>query len=609
MAGLKYPLSLVIRAVDGVTKPLAAINEKLEKSGGRISAPFERLTNRLGALGKAAGVPALAGALGRTGDAAGVLGSRLAGVGTMFAGLATVGAVGLTSLVKGALDAGDRIGELAQRVGLAVDVYASLEHAAAQADVAPEAFAAAMDRFNKGLGEMRAGSGPFISFLGKVGPGLLTQVKASKSTEEALSLVTDAFAKIEDPARRAALASALFGKSGLQMGQFLGQGSAEIQKQQLRFMALAGSQEELVRNSGELDNALRETGVALLGVRNVAAGALMPAITSLAMAVTGFIVKNRDGIQKWAEKTGAAIQGWIDGGGVERLVNGLGRLADAVTRAVDRVGGMENALGLVALAMAGPSLLAAGRFAFSLAGVGKEVLLLGVRLGGVLLGALGRAGLAMLAFNFAPLLAGLRAASAATWSFTTSLLANPVVLVAGLMAAAAYLIYTNWKPIAGFFGSIWTEISYEFRYMWETLKIWGPKIWTGIVDSVMSIWTPVAGFFTGLWGGIVSTFEEAWAAIAPIADKLMLAAQFLPGFGGAVGVATGARALLSGGVEGKLGAAQALGAASALPPAVAGGTAAVRVEFANMPRGARVSSESDGAPLSLDLGYSLAPGT
>lgn len=606
MAGTKYPLSLVIRAVDGVTKPLESINAKLEKTGAKISGPFALLGTRVRALGAAAGVPAITSSLSRTGEAAGALGSKLAGLGTLFAGVftgATLGGLGLVSLVRSAEAAGSRLSDMSSRAGLSVQAFAELEYAAKKAGMGEEAFASSTERFNKSLSEARRNTGPLAELLKKVGPEYLQQLKSVESNEEAFGLLAKAMGKIESPGRRAELAAAAFGKAGLGMVNVLKDGPEGVALLRAEFLKLAGDQTAFAQNSDALGDSFDALEVSLLGVRNVAAGALMPAITSLTSAVTDFVVKNRDGIQRWAERTGAAIQGWIDGGGVGRLVAGLGKLADTVSGLLARVGGLENAMALVAAVMVGPSLLAAAKLGLEFVGLGKEVVLLGVRVGTFLVGALGRAALALLAFNFGPLVAGLGAAATAVWGFTAALLANPLtwaVLLVGAFAASVYVLYKNWGPIKNFFADLWQSITFYFGQGWAWLQENSAAAWSGIVNHFVSVWEPITGFFSGLWDGIIGIFRGAWETIRPIVDGVLSAAQMIPGLGGSTGIVSQTRTVL--------GSAAPLGAAQALPAPVVSGAAAVRVDFANLPRGARVTPERPGV-VDLNLGYSMAPGT
>jgi hypothetical protein len=344
MAETKYPLSLVIRAIDKATGPLARISSQI----ARTTAPIRA---RLGGVGSAA--------MG--------VGREFGALGAKIAGMAAVGGFALYHFTKSTVDAGDKLDEMSKRVGLSVDAFAQLQFAAAQADVDTEAFASAMDQFNKRLGEAKAGGGPLLSFLKKVSPALAMQVRGAKSTEEALGLMTSAFEKVEDPGKRAALAAAVFGKSGLQMGQFLGQGNKAIDEQRKKYFALAGSQAKFAEESGELDNTMRETEIAFEGATRALAVEFFPVFKELATSLRDFLSANRAGLQKWARETGAAISAWVQGGGLQRLTNTLGDIASTVGTVVTALGGLKTvAIGIGAIAVA-PLAVSIGNLAVSLA--------------------------------------------------------------------------------------------------------------------------------------------------------------------------------------------------------------------------------------------------
>lgn len=606
MADTKFPLSLVIRAVDGVTKPLEAINARLEKS----FAPFAKLGNSFGALGKAMGGPALVESFGRARDAAGNLGDKVLGLGKMFAGLA-LGSAGLLTIVRSAEEAGSRLNDMSTRTGLSVQAFAELEFAAKKAGVGGEEFAGGMEKFNKGLSEARRNTGPLAELLKKVGPVYLQQLKGAKSNEEAFTLLAKAMKALEKEegaaGKRAELAAAAFGKSGIGMINVLKDGDEPIAQLRAEFLKLAGDQTEFAKNSDALGDSFDNLETSLLGVRNVAAGALMPAITRLTEIVTGFVVTNRDGIQQWAERTGAAIQKWIDGGGVDRLVKALGDLKDTVVTVVDKVGGMENALKLVALVMAGPTLIAAGQFGIALVSLTANIVSFGARLGGLQLATWAADWVKYLWMMRGSIMSGLipslTAAAASVWSFTVALLANPITwIVAGivLLAGAVYLIYRNWDKIAAFFWERWDAV----KKIFSGFLSWVGKnlSWTPL-GMIVNNWEPVKAFFVGLWDSITAIFRGAWETISPIVDKVMSVAQFIPGLGGAVTVVNGARSLFGG-----EGAAPALGAAGALPPPRASETK-VMVDFVNVPRGVRVTPTQQAPEFELNLGLAMAPGT
>lgn len=431
----EYPLSLVIRAVDRATEPLRQINQRMQ----RFTAPVRKLNNSFRALSDEAGIPRLMKSFSGVGRALTGVGSEVLALGAKLAALGAGAGFALYRIVRGAIESGDKLSEMAQRVGLSVDAYAQLQFAAAQADVEQEAFNTAMDRFNKNLGEAKAGGGSLLTFLEKVSPRLAQQVKGAKSTEAALALMTTAFEKVKDPARRAALAGAAFGKSGLQMGQFLGQGSKAIDEQRRRYFELVGSQENLARVGGELDNAFRETETALGGLRDTVFEAAGPALRQLADGLTNLIAGNRGRIAAWAKEVGAAISTWIQGGGLERLVETMRRWGEMIGRVVDMMGGLKGVLVAVGVYMASDFIGSVATAVGWLGKLGGGVLPFVARAGALLIPVIGKLASSLLLLN----------------------LANPLVWIAALgaaLAAAAYVIWKNWEPIKQFFVDLWERI-------------------------------------------------------------------------------------------------------------------------------------------------------
>jgi hypothetical protein len=436
-----FPLTLTIKAVDNATGALKEINAQIKNM------PIVQLKNKLGDFGKDLGLPGLGKSIAGVGSALSNVGSTAAALGLKIAGLAGAAAFGFYRIVKGAVDAGDKLNEMSKRVGLSVDAYASLQYAAAQADVSQEEFNGAMDKFNRNLGDAKAGGGALLTFLKKVAPGLATQVKGTKNTEQALSLMTDAMERVKDPARRAALAGAAFGKSGLQMGQFLGQGSKAIQEFQRRFIELAGSQEESAKSSDDADNALRDLETSFLGLRSAAAGQLLPALTELAKALSGIVAGNRGDLKQWATETGASISKWVKSGGLTQLVTDLKELSKTVGGIIDALGGLKGVMIGVAGFMAADFLMSVVKLGGSLLSLGASALPVAVRGFLLLQGALEGVNLVMIGFA-----------------------AAPFVLAAVGIGAAAYQIYQNWQPLKEFFVDLWDSVILSFRSGWSAVE-------------------------------------------------------------------------------------------------------------------------------------------
>lgn len=411
----QYPLALVIKAVDKATGPLREMNAKIKA-----------FTDPLQKLSKEAGFPKLFDAFKGVGDAASKVGDEAGKLITKFFTVAAAAGFAGYEIIKSTVDSGDKLAEMAKRVGLSVDAYAQLQFAAGQAHVDQDEFNASMDQFNKRLGEAKANGGPLLTFLNKVGPGLATQVKGAKNTEEALGLMAKAFVAVQDPQRRAALSAAAFGKGSLQFGQFLGQGSEKIHEQMKRYLEIAGSQEKFAETSEALKKAMNETDAAFEGLRNAAAAELFPALTQLAGVLTTFLASNREGLKAWAQETGKAIEDWVKGGGVDRLIQGFKDFAKTASEVVDMIGGPKG----LAIAFAALQVMPLV------------------------------ASLAALATSFVTL-----AIALAPFVITFAAILGPVLVFTGAVLAlglAGKTLYDNWAPLKQFFVDLGDAVGKAF---------------------------------------------------------------------------------------------------------------------------------------------------
>lgn len=580
--GFKYPLSIVVRAVDKATAPLRGINANLAKMTRPFSVGFSRLSNKLGALAGEARLPQLVEGFKRAGGALWGAGKEAWALGKQLGAVAVVGGTLFFGLLHGAINAGDTLAEVSQRLGMTANGFAQLQFAAEQSDVPAEAFTDAMDKLNKSMGELHAGGGPLLSFLQKVSPTLLRQVKATHSTEEAFYLLTHAFEKVKDTGRRAALTGAAFGKGAKAMGEFAGLGAKAIDALRSRFGALAGDQDLFAKRSSDADNALRESETALLGVRNVLATGLLPAVTQLSTALANFIAQHRVALAEWAERTGAAISKWVEGGGLDRLGATLKQIGDTLGSVVDGLGGMENVVKLVALAMSAKFIIASGQAVVALVQLGGAIASVAIRLGSLLFGPV----VAALGTFIGALVAGTPIVTA----FNVALTANPIgviIVLIGLLAGAVYLIYRNWGSIAGFF----------------------KRVWGGVAGLAVKVWGGIRDFFKGLWEDITGFFVSAWDKIKPIVEVMMKVAAWTSPVGLAVQAGQAASDWWNSAGNG--GAAPPAPAPAPLRPPVgaAGGESRVVVDFNGLPRGARVQADPQGdAPLDLNLGYTMVGG-
>lgn len=509
MANAEHNLSLVVKAVDKASGPLRSLNLKM----GKLTSPLQNsLKSIKDEFGKDKWLGSLFGGLGRVGGSIGKVGSEATKLGLKLGGLAVAGGFALTSIVHSAVEAGDKLSEMSKRTGLGVDAYASLQFAAAQADVSAEDFNGSMDQLNVRLGQLKQNSGP-LKALPAVFKG---QLKGAKDTDAAFSLAVKAIGKMKTASEKAALARTLFGKSGIQFGQFLAQGNKSIEEARARFLELAGSQKEFAEGADGLDNAMRETETAVMGLRNAAAGALFPALTDIAKALSTLLAGNRASLTKWAKETGDALLGWVKGGGFDRLISGLRDFASMVGTVVKVLGfgdGLRGTLIGLGLVMGGPLIASIASLGVSLA-------------------------------SLAPAIAPFAIAAA------------PFVLALGGIGAAIYQVVKNWKELKEAVGS-------------DT----GIMAWLGDLTGI----SPLEGQRTKFGSALASGLGAAASTVSPV---------------------------LGAGINAALGPSRAVASGSAGPQAPA--QAQISVDFANLPKGARVSAAKDNtAAVDLSMGYSL----
>jgi hypothetical protein len=397
----EFDLSLVIKAVDKATGPIKSIQKS-----------FEGFTKPLKHLVEAEAFKLFGEALSKVGEAAGEAFEK---VHKIF------------ELVENSAKTGAELEHTSKRLGLTVDQFAQLRFAAGQAGVDQEGFTAAMDKFNKSLGEGKAGTGNLLKFLNRVSPAFAQQVVHAKDTKSAFDLVVKAMTKVQDPAKRAALASAIFGRGNVRMAQFLSQGSKAIEEQEKRFFDLAGSQDDLAKGGEEFEKSLNETNAAFEGLKNAAIAPLLPVFAEFAKAIADFLAKHRDGLKKWAEETGKAIGDWIRGGGLDRLMTTLGDIAKVVGDVIVALGGFKAIAVIIAAWIGGPLVLA---------------------LGGLVLAA------KALVVALAPV----------------ALTLGAVALAAVGVGAAAYEIYKNWQPLKEFFVELGDSVTNAFDRIETRIK-------------------------------------------------------------------------------------------------------------------------------------------
>lgn len=337
MADKKFPLQVIIEAVDRATGPVREINQKIQAT----LAPVNKLSNSVKGFLKAAGLPDIKRPWDNFTKSLDTVNARAKSIAKTFLWIGGAATAAFLGIKRGA-EAGDVLAKTSRRVGLTVDEFASLQFAAKRAGIDTNHFASSMDLFSLSLGEARAGMGHLHGLLKMVSPAFQKQLLATTSNGEAFDLLIKALDRLDDPSKRAALTASIFGKKNLAMANLVAGGTEEIEKARAEYLRIAGEQKKFAEESEKFSDAWDDVSTAMEGVRNAALGELLPELTTIIKQVTEVIAGNRDSIR-------ASIDSFVKDGGLKKLADGIidvvklmGSLVSMAWKVTEALGGIDN---------------------------------------------------------------------------------------------------------------------------------------------------------------------------------------------------------------------------------------------------------------------------
>jgi hypothetical protein len=193
----------------------------------------------------------------------------------VFGAAAVIG--GMQRFIRAEIDAIEQLDNLSASTGIAADKLAALNMAANEAGLPFDTIGSALQRFNANAGKANAEASKSEKAFKNL--GISAEELNSKSPWERLKLTADAISAIPDPARQAAAAMDLFGKSGARMLPILKQGGAGLEQMAQRArelgIALDGVQLDKMR---EADAAMDRLGSSWAGLKRESAVLLSPVV-------------------------------------------------------------------------------------------------------------------------------------------------------------------------------------------------------------------------------------------------------------------------------------------------------------------------------------------
>lgn len=258
-------------------------------------------------------------------------------VGTVAAG-AALGALAIA--VNKAIDNADAIRDLSIRIGIGTETLSEYAYAARQTGTDIDG----LGRGLKILAKNAAEAADATSGKGKLFEALGVNVKDAEGNLKQLDIllpeVADKFKLLEDGTTKAALAQELFGKSGLELTEFLNQGSKGLDDmaQKARALNIVIS-EDTAKAADEFNDQLGDLKAAGEGLSTQIAAELLPRLIELVKGVNQFVADGGNAV-KIADAIGTAFDALSKVWGIfaktQEIINAgfgtmIGLMASAVT--------------------------------------------------------------------------------------------------------------------------------------------------------------------------------------------------------------------------------------------------------------------------------------
>ena len=441
-------------------------------------------------------------------------GAGVRSLGTRIAAIGTAGLAPLAASVRSFASAGDTLEKMSRRTGIGVEALSELGFAAEQSGADLQTLEAGVRVLQRTINDAERGLSTATEALAEL--GLTAEQVRGLTPEEQFKAVADRLARIPDPAKRAAVAMQLLGRSGTRLLPLVEGGAAGIEElqEQARALGLTVST-EAARDAALLTDTLNILWrVVRQGVFEIGS-ALAPTVIDLTNAVvravvtaTQWVRENKALVVTVAKVAAGVAAAGIAIIGLGLLIAGVGAVFGLLAGAVGAVG---TAFGLVGTVL-GALLSPIGLVVAAVAGLGTALL--------VWSGAGGEA-LAWLRDQFGKLR---EFVGKVIGGITDALAAGDITLAAEILWLALKLA---WQRGAAELNKVWLQARAFFVGTAQ-------KMWFGALAAAQQVlhalevaWIETTAFLSKTWTRFTSGFTKIWERASAFVAKRMLEIQGL----------------------------------------------------------------------------------
>lgn len=433
-------------------------------------------------------------------------GASVRDFGAKLAGLGAAVLAPLAGTTKVFGEMGDRMAKMSTRTGISVEALSELAFAAELSGVEIESLENGIRRMQRAVVEAGKGSATAQEALATL--GLTAADLVGLSPDEQFKRIADRMARIQDPARRAAAAMELFGKSGTELIPLMTEGAAGIEalQEQARRLGLTMSTEDAKAAEQFNDTLDILWKVIKQGVFAIGA-ALAPSlqqlvewITRAIVTATQWIKRNKETIITIFKVAAAVVAAGIALVGLGVAISTAGTILGAFAAVVSGVIIVVKVLIAVISAILTP----VGLVIAAVAALGAYIL--------YATGAAGQA-LSWLGERFN----NLRNDATTAWQGISD------ALVAGDIALAARIVWLTlkmeWLKGVKYLQSVWLQFRNFFIKIAYGAFYGVQAVWEIVANALVVAWIELTAFASKTWTKISSGFSKAWNTAVTWTEK------------------------------------------------------------------------------------------
>jgi hypothetical protein len=210
-----------------ITADLADLREQLRLAKVEIAA-LKSGVQSAGVVGTQS-VGGLQGALAKLPPGIGAAAAGFIGVGAAVAAITSAVQI-LDQRFNSFLETGDRLTELSEKTGLAVEELSGLAYAADQSDTSLDALATGLKKLSINLDAADEEGKKAVDMFARLGISTKDTEGKAKTLSALLPEIANKFASIESPVQKTAIATALFSREGQALVPLLSKGAAGIKE-------------------------------------------------------------------------------------------------------------------------------------------------------------------------------------------------------------------------------------------------------------------------------------------------------------------------------------------------------------------------------------------